>query len=86
MFIVVVLHELTHAMTKFLFGDSVITPIGLGNENNRHGESGWELERNLFGGDFLGEWKQEDCWDMKKLHRLVFEKDELSTWDLSEPC
>ena len=71
-FIVVALHELSHALTKFLFGETVITPLGLGMDHGQVlGESGQVLEQNIMGGVLLGEWEEAHRGDVRKMLRLI---------------
>ncbi|BGP02969.1 hypothetical protein RTG_02960 [Rhodotorula toruloides ATCC 204091] len=49
-------HELVHACSKWIFG-AVLTPNGIGRNDNGHGESGWEAESRLLGAYLYLEWK-----------------------------
>ncbi|KAM6499503.1 hypothetical protein JOM56_005011 [Amanita muscaria] len=69
---VVILHELSHAFTKHLFG-SIITPEGLGpTQLDGYGESGWLLETRLMQGSILASWDHKhDVGRMDMIKRVV---------------
>ncbi|KAF8344945.1 hypothetical protein F5887DRAFT_968646 [Amanita rubescens] len=72
---VVILHELSHSFTKYLF-NNIITPEGVGPTRRRHGESGWLLEARLMPHGFVSaSWDCEgDVGQMKLIKRVVLEK------------
>jgi hypothetical protein len=97
--LVVVIHELSHVLTKRFF-DGTITPYSatpegiviLGwdprNDTNPHhswnGESGDVIEERLFGFRLLVEWETIDRGKMGKIRRLIARGEDGGTRALSK--
>jgi hypothetical protein len=71
MTVVVLLHELTHALTKHLFGVDIVTPLGVGPAAGGFGESGWRLEDDLFGFEIAVEAVAAQRGNMRKAEALI---------------
>jgi hypothetical protein len=80
MLLVIVLHEVSHALTKDLF-DGAITPVGVAfeptiqctqtKELTLQQESGWIIEDLVFGFHLQVEWTWADRGNMGKIRRLI---------------
>jgi hypothetical protein len=78
---VVILHELSHALTQHIFGESTpyVKTLELGADPRNdprspdewRGESGFVVEQSIFGFRLLVEWKLADRGKMDKIHRLI---------------
>jgi len=97
--LVVVIHELSHALTKRFFDGTVtpysVTPEGINllgwdprNETNPYqtwnGESGDVIEERLFGFRLLVEWEMTDRGKMGKIRRLIARGEDGGTRALSK--
>ena len=68
----IILHELSHAFTKFYF-DDIVTPFGIGTgEDSKHGESGWLVEEEIMGGRIAVEWiDKSNFGEMDAIDRVI---------------
>jgi hypothetical protein len=72
---IVIMHEMLHAFTKYLF-NNIITSEGVGPTRNGCGESGWLVERQMMGGTILASWNREaDVGRMEAIDGVVLETD-----------
>ena len=71
---IVVLHELSHAFTKYWF-NQIITPVGVGfGGSPRSSESGFLVEDELVGGRFAVEWNDpDDFGNMDKIDEVLID-------------
>jgi hypothetical protein len=71
MTVVVLMQELSHALTKHLFGANIVTPLGIGPADGGFGEPGWKLEEDLFGFDVAVEALAVQRGNMRKAEALI---------------
>jgi hypothetical protein len=69
---VIILHELSHAFTKYYF-NHIVTPLGVGyKQGSSYGESGYLVEDEIVGGRLSVLWKHEKDWsNMTKIHQVA---------------